>query len=128
MAHGQVPVTPGSGLSIDAHQVGDGGWQQIVRTVRADTRIPVTWTPVTTAAALIAADEARVGLLIYNASSVRVYLQFTNAATVTTTNADWYLDSGDRWDVPEEWVPMAVSAVGASAGSGTVNFTLGTET
>lgn len=127
MANASISLTPGAGVAIDAHQLGNGDFQQIIRTVKADTDNNNNWAVSTTPAAVIAADENRVGVLVCNLSSVRVYLAFNNAATVTSANADWYLDSGDRWEIPDPWVQMAISAVAASAGSGTCNFSLGTE-
>lgn len=128
MANSSVAVTPGSGATIDTFQIGSGDQQQIVRLAKVDTDNNNNWAVSTTAAAVISADESRVGVLVCNLSTVRVYLAFNNAATVTSSNADWYLDAGDRWEIPDPWVQSAISAVAASAGSGTCNFSLGTET
>ncbi|SRR6266498_2202630 len=133
MANASVAITPGAGANIDAHQVGNGDLQQIVRTAKADTvsaAAPTTWTVSTTASqSQIAADEARVAVLIYNASTVRVYLRFDNTAPLAAgTNAHWYLDAGDRYEVPDGICQLAISIIAATAGTGTVNFTLGTET
>jgi len=128
MANASVSITPGAGAQIDAHQIGSGDYQQIIRTAKVDTRNINDWAVSTTAAAVISADENRVGLLMYNASTVRVYIAFNNAAAVTSGNADWYLDSGDRWEVPDPFCQMAMSFLAASAGTGTLNVTLGTET
>lgn len=133
MANSSVSITPGSGANIDAHQIGSGDLQQIIRTAKADTvssASPTTWTVTTTASqSQIAADESRVAMLIYNASSVRVYLRFDNTAPLAAgTNAHWYLDAGDRYEVPDGICQLAVSIVAATGGTGTVNFTLGTET
>jgi len=128
MANSSVAVTPGTGANIDAYAITGGDLQQIVRLAKVDTDNNNNWAVSTTAAAVISADENRVGVLVYNASTVRVYLAFNNAATVTSANADWYLDAGDRWEIPDPWVQAAISAVAASAGTGTCNFSLGTET
>lgn len=128
MANSSVSITPGSGNNIDTHQISSGDHQQIVRLAKADTDTPSQWAVSTSAQLAVSADENRVGMLIYNASTVRVYLAFNALATVTSANADWYLDSGDRWEVPDPWCQAAVSAIAASAGSGTCNFSLGTET
>jgi hypothetical protein len=133
MANARVAITPGAGANIDAHQVGDGDLQQIIRLAKADTVSAAgstSWTVSTTAAtSQVAADESRVAELIYNASTVRVYLRFDNTAPLAAgTNAHWYLDSGDRYEVPDGIAQLAISIIAATAGTGTVNFTLGTET
>jgi hypothetical protein len=128
MANASVPVTPGTGANIDAYQIGNGDYQQIVRLAKVDTDNNNNWAVNTTAQAVISADESRVGVLVYNASTVRVYIAFNGLATVTAGTADWYLDAGDRWEIPDPWVQSAISAIAASAGSGTCNFSLGTET
>jgi hypothetical protein len=133
MANSSVPVTPGSGVSIDSHQISSGDQQQIIRQATSDTvdASPAnSWTVTTTASASqITANENRVAMLVYNASTVRVYLRFDGTAPlISGTNAHWYLDSGDRFEVPSGICQLAVSIIAASAGSGTVNFTLGTET
>lgn len=128
MANASVPITPGAGAAIDAHQIASGDYQQIIRTAKVDTDNNNNWAVNTTAQAVISADENRVGVLVCNLSTVRVYLAFNGAATVTSSNADWYLDAGDRWEIPDPWVQSAISCIAASAGSGTCNFSLGTET
>lgn len=133
MANSSVSVTPGSGVQIDSHQIGSGDQQQIIRHATADTvssAAPTTWTVSTSASqSQIAADENRVAMLIYNASTVRVYIRFDNTAPLATgTNAHWYLDAGDRYEVPYGVCQLAISIVAATSGTNTVNFTLGTET
>jgi hypothetical protein len=133
MANSSVSVTPGAGVLIDSHQISSGDQQQIVRLATADavsSASPATWAVLTTAStSQIAADESRVSMLIYNASNVRVYLRFDSTAPlIAGTNAHWYLDAGDRWEVPDGVCQLAISIIAATAGSGTVNFTLGTET
>jgi hypothetical protein len=133
MANSSVSVTPGAGVLIDSHQISSGDQQQIVRLATADavsSASPATWAVLTTAStSQIAADESRVSMLIYNASTVRVYLRFDGTAPlVAGTNAHWYLDAGDRWEVPDGVCQLPISIIAATAGSGTVNFTLGTET
>jgi len=132
MANSSVSVTPGSGVNIDSHQIGSGDQQQIIRTAKVDTvstAAGTSWTVSTTAAqSQIAADENRVGHLIYNASTVRVYIRFDNTAPLSSgSNAHWYLDSGDRYEVPDAFCQLAVSIIAATSGTGTVNFALGTE-
>jgi hypothetical protein len=131
MANASVPITPGAGASIDAHQVGNGDYQQIIRQVCADTidtgGTP-SWTAVTTGATPIAANESRVAMLIYNNSTCKIYLRFDTTLPVSAgTNAKWYLDPGDRFEVPYGLCQMPVSVVAATSGTGTVEFTPGNE-
>lgn len=131
MANSSINLTPGSGVVIDSHQISSGDQQQIVRTAKADTinGTGTPWTAVTTSATPIPANEGRVALLVYNASTVRVYIAFgTVTVNSSGSNAGWYLDAGDRWEVPDGLCQMAVSIIAATAGSGTVNFTPGDET
>lgn len=133
MANSSVSVTPGSGVNIDSHQIGSGDQQQIIRQVCADTvssAAPTSWPVSTTASqSQITPDESRVAELIYNASTVRVYIRFDNTAPVTSgSNAHWYLDAGDRYEVPYGICQLAISIIAATSGTGTVNFVLGTET
>jgi hypothetical protein len=133
MANSSVSVTPGSGVNIDTHQIASGDQQQIIRQVTSDTVSTagnVSW-PVSTTASTnqIASDENRVAMLIYNGSTVRVYLRFDGTAPLASgSNAHWYLDAGDRYEVPYGICQLPVSIVAATAGANTVNFTLGTET
>ncbi len=130
MVNSSVAITPGSGANIDAFSLGSNGdLQQIIRQATSDSLsgTGTPWTVSTTAANPIAADENRVCMLIYNASTVRVYIAFNTAAAVTSSNAGWFLDAGDRMEVPYGLCQMPVSAVASTAGSGTVNFTLGLE-
>ncbi|QES45251.1 hypothetical protein DEJ49_33470 [Streptomyces venezuelae] len=127
MADSQVAITAGSGTNIDTYAVSGGDHQQVVREARATAAASInTWTPSTTAStSQIAADASRVMLLITNASNVRVYLRFDSTAPTSATH-HWYLDAGDRWEVPMQLTTLAVSMLGASTGTGTVNSLLAT--
>lgn len=127
MADSAVAITAGSGTNVDTFAVSGGDHQQVVREARATAAAPInTWTPSTTASASqIAADASRVALLITNASNVKVYLRLDSTAPTSATH-HWYLDSGDRWEVPMPLTTLAVSMLGASAGTGTVNSLLAT--
>ncbi|MFE5369247.1 hypothetical protein [Streptomyces mirabilis] len=122
-----VPITAGAGTNVDTYQVASGDHQQIIREVRASAAAAInTWTPTTTGQATqIAADENRVGLLMNNASNVRVYLRF-DSTIPTTTAYHWYLDAGDRWEVPLALCQLAVSMLGQANGTGNVNSLLAT--
>lgn len=131
MANSSVPVTPGAGVSIDSHQIASGDQQQIIRHVTSDTinATGTPWTVSTTAATPIPANENRAAMLIYNASSTRVYVRFdTTTPTADGLNAHWFLDTGERWEVPWGLCQMTISIVAATAGTGTINFTVGDET
>lgn len=132
MANSSVSLTPGSGVSIDSYQTGSGDQQQIVRQACADTidtgGTP-SWAVVTTGATPIAANEARVCLLIYNNSTVKVWLRFDTTAPLSSgSNAKWHLDPGDRFEVPYGLCQMPISVCAATAGSGNIEFTPGNET
>jgi len=132
MGNSSVAITPGTGAAIDAFAIGNGDLQQIIRQAAADTVSSAgstSWAVSTTAStSQIAADENRVAMLIYNGSTVRVYIRFDSTAPVTSgSNAHWYLDSGDRFEVPYGCCQLPISIIGAVAGSGNVNFVLGTE-
>ena len=125
MPDSSVAITAGSGTLIDAFQLAGGDYQQIVRPAAATAVTLNTWT-VTTAgqASQIAADAGRVGLLLVSTSSGRVYLRF-DATIPTATAHHWFLEPGDRYEVPSALAVLAVSMAGAAAG-GTVLSTLAT--
>ncbi|NUP24018.1 MAG: hypothetical protein HOZ81_49785 [Streptomyces sp.] len=126
MADSAVPITPGSGANIDTYQLAGGDHQQVVREARATAVTTNTWTVSTTAStSQIAADTARVSVVMVNTSSVRVFLRFDSTAP-TSTSHHWYLDGGDRYEVPPEMSALAVSMVGASATTGSIVSTLAT--
>jgi hypothetical protein len=114
-----VAVTAGSGTDVKTFLDAASDHQQYVREIRADAETDNSWTVSTTAStSQIAADINRVGLLIVSAATGRVYLRFDSTAP-TATSYHWYLDPGDRWEVPSHLCQLAVSMLGASAG-GTV--------
>jgi len=122
-----VAITAGAGTGIDCFLLAGGDYQQVVREARATAAATInTWTPSTTAStSQIAADVNRVALLIVNKSNVRVYLRFDATAPTAATH-HWFLDAEDRWEVPVWLSTLAVSMLGASAGTGTVNSLLAT--
>lgn len=119
MADSSVPITAGSGTNIDTYAISGGDHQQVVREARATAAgTPNAWTPSTTAStSQVAADASRVAMLMTNASNVKVYLRFDATAPTAATHS-WYLDAGDRWEVPFHLVTLAVSMLGAAAGTG----------
>lgn len=120
-----VPVTAGTGTDVKTFLDAASDHQQYVREVRADAETDNSWT-VTTGGqtSQIAADINRVGMLMVSAATGRVYLRF-DATMPSATNFHWYLEPGDRWEVPSHLVELAVSMLGAVAG-GTINSHLGT--
>lgn len=126
MADSSVPITAGSGTNIDTYAISGGDHQQIVRQAKATAVTINTWTPTTSGqASQIAADASRVAMMIVNDSNSKVYLRFDSTIPTAATYS-WYLDSNDRWEVPEQLVTLAVSMLGEIAGTGTVNSTLAT--
>lgn len=127
MADSSVPITAGSGTNIDTYAISGGDHQQIVREAKATaTGNPNAWTPVTTAStSQVSADASRVAMLMVNGSNVRVYIRFDSTAP-TTASFHWYLDAGDRWEVPLQFVTLAVSMLGQATGTGSFLTTLAT--
>ncbi|WP_084963749.1 hypothetical protein [Thermoactinospora rubra] len=125
MADSAVPITPGSGANIDTYAVAGGDHQQIVREARATAVTTNTWTVSTTASTgQIPADAGRVAVAMVSLASARVYLRFDSTAP-TASSHHWYLDPGDRYEVPAEMTTLAISMLGASGG-GTIVSTLAT--
>jgi len=121
-----VPITAGSGTTIDTFALAGGDHQQVVREARATAVTTNSWTVATTAStSQIAADVNRVLVIMSNQSTVRVYLRFDSTAPTTSTY-HWYLDSGDRWEVPSHLCTLAVSMLGETTGSGSVHSLLAT--
>ena len=123
-SYGSVAVTPGAGEAIYTYTKTGGQEVQIVRENGAESITRQQWTVSTTAStSQIAADANRVQVLMVSLASARVYLNFSSTAPTATVH-DWYLDPGDRWEVPICLSEQAVSMLGAAAG-GTINSLLG---
>lgn len=119
VADSNVPVTPGSGVTIDTYQLAGGDHQQFIREVRGTAKgsLPnIPWT-VTTAglSSVIPADATRVGLILVSSASGIVWFRF-DATIPTSTAYDWFMSNGDRWEVPLAFSQFAVSMAGQSAG------------
>lgn len=100
-----------------------GPWY--VNEARATGSTTNTWTVATTAStSQVAADVSRVFMTINNTSSGRVYLRFDSSAP-TSTAYHWFLEAGDRYEVPPWLTTQAVSMLGAVA-AGTVVSLLAT--
>lgn len=125
VADSAVPITPGSGANIDTYQITGGDHQQVVREARATAVTTNSWTVSTSAStSQIAADASRVTVVIVSVANAKVYLRFDNTAPTAAIH-HWYLDPGDRYEVPPELATLAISMVGQTAG-GTVQSTLAT--
>lgn len=121
-----VAITAGSGTAVDTIALGDGSHQQVVRIAQTNAApaTPTSWTVTTTGLSnVVAADITRVAMLVTSAASGRVYLRFDATIPTSTVNS-WFIDPGDRWEVPVAFVTRAVSLKGDVAG-GTINITLG---
>lgn len=117
-----IGITAGAGTNIRAFQKVSGDYDQYVRAAfgtAKGTLSNIPWT-VTTAglASAIAADVTRVGLVITSAANGVVWVRF-DSTIPTLTTYDYLLNSGDRWEVPHEFVQLAQSWAGAVPG-GTV--------
>lgn len=123
MADSAVVITAGVGTSIDSYQQASGDHQQVIRHAKATGKTEDSWTIATTAVtSRIAADASRVGIMMVNGGNGRVYLRF-DATAPTALIYHMYLESGDRYEVPDYAVGLAVSVLGQFAG-GTLNTTL----
>lgn len=122
-----IAVTPGSGATLRLYAPTAGGSVQYVKELDASATGagPSSWTLATTAAtSVIAADVQRTDIMMVNWGSSRVCMNFSSTAP-TTTLADWYLDPGDRFVVPNGLAQLAVSFIAVAAG-GVLSYTLGT--
>lgn len=98
-----------------------------IREVRANTETDNFWTASQTAAtSVIAADATRVGVLVVNNTTGRVYFRFDTTAPTSASNGHhWFLESKERWEVPEHLTSVVWSVV-AEIASGHVVFHLAT--
>lgn len=127
MADSAVAITAGSGTSIDTFAVAGGDHQQVVRESRATAESESFWAASLTAStSQVAADAGRVGVLITNNTTGRVFFRFDSTAPTSATNGHhFYLESGERWEVPYWLSTLAISVIAAIA-SGHVVFHLAT--
>jgi hypothetical protein len=117
-----VPITAGTGTNIRAFQKVSGDYDQYVREAGATakgTLSNIPWLVTTAGLPAVIAAETRVGLVIVSAATGTVYLRFDT--TIPTPSAtpplyDWYLQPGDRYEVPLAFDAVAISMVGSTAG------------
>lgn len=116
MADSAVAVTAGTGTTIDTYQIASGDHQQIIRQAKATAKTDNSWTVATTAvSSQVAADASRIGIMMVNGGSGRVYIRF-DATLPTPTTAATFLEAGDRYEVPEYAVTLTISVLGQFAG------------
>lgn len=114
-----IPITAGTGTNVRAFQKVSGDYDQYVRESRATAAGSlISWTATTGGtASAVAADVTRVGLLLVSAATGTVYLRFDSTIPVIATPAyHWYLQPGDRYEVPLAFCQLAVSMVASTAG------------
>jgi hypothetical protein len=129
VADSTVAITAGSGTLLKSSLVDAGANQvQYVRELPADVAAaPGTWTLAVTASTIIASDAMRLGVMISNTGTARVFLRFDGtAATSAVGGYHTYLEPGDRWELPEWLCRLPVSVIAASVG-GTLTYLLGTK-
>jgi hypothetical protein len=121
-----VTISEGTGTEVDTFALANGDHQQVVREARATAVTTNSWTVSTTAStSQIAADVNRVLVIMTNQSTVRIFLRFDSTAPTSATH-HWYLEPGDRWEIPAQLCTLAISMLGASAGSGSMHSLLAT--
>lgn len=126
MGLSSVAATAGSGVDFETFLNAGSKHTQYVRE-RTATAVPAVnnWTiSLTASAPQVTADTSRVAMLMVNNGTNRVYLRFDSTAP-TSTVFHWFLEAGDRWEVPSKWVELAVSMLGTTA-SGNFLTTFGT--
>lgn len=121
-----IALTPGSGaLATTFTRTTSGFKDQVIRDAQATALTRDAWTVSTTGvASRIAADIGRVRMtmVLLPSATGRVYLRF-DGTIPSSTVFDWYLDPGERYEVPEELVPLAVSVIGTTI-AGLLNTTM----
>ncbi len=120
-----LAVTPGSGTTLKVYAQTSGGSIQYVRELDATAQTHGSWTLSATATtSAIAADVQRIGVMMVNNGSLVVYMRFDSTAPSTTVN-HWYLNPGDRYEVPHWWCGLAVSFISTGTG-GALTYSLAT--
>lgn len=107
-----TPVTPGTGADVAVFNTAASDLEQIVRQAWASTKgTTVDWACLTAgAASVMTFDDNRVGIMMMNKSSGRVYINWdTSVPGVAADAHDWYLESGDRFLVPDYARSLAIS-------------------
>jgi hypothetical protein len=123
---GTVSVASAGTNPIEVFSKTNGNDQQQFRQVTVEGETVGTYTPATSPSNIFGTvDITRCRVLLCNLSTVRVYLMF-GTASLTISNAPWYVEAGERFMVPEDLCPRVLQAVAATTGSGTMNWYSGT--
>src|SRR4051812_48799501 len=98
-----------------------------IREVRGNAETETFWAAlVTGTTSVVAADVTRIGVLVVNRTTGRVYFRFdATMPTAATNGSHWFLDADERWEIPEDKTGLAMSVIAAIA-SGHVVFHLTT--
>jgi len=102
----------------------DGSRVQVVREHSATAITHGTWTLSVTGSTVISADVQRVGMWIVNTGNARVFLRF-DTTDPTSAIHHWYLDPGERYEMPYWGTELPVRMV-AQAASGALTYALAT--
>ena len=120
-----LAVTPGSGTTLKVYAQTSGGSVQYIRELDATAQTHGSWTLSATAStSYIAADVQRVGIVMVNNGTLPVYLRYDSTPPTTTVN-HWYLQPGDRYEVPIYLSTLAISFVSTGTG-GALTYSLAT--
>jgi hypothetical protein len=125
MSISDVAITAGVGTEVRAYKPGAGDYIQVIQEVRATakstslTNIP--WLVTSTGLAnVIPADVTRVGLLIVSEASGILYIRLDSTIPTVPTSGlgayDYYLNTGDRWEVPIQFAQLTQSWIGSVPG------------
>ena len=121
MADAFVPITAGVGTAIDTYQVTGGDHQQVVREARATALVATTWNvSVAGTNNILAADSSRLMVTMVNYSTGRVYIDFDATVPLNNLVAHWYLESGERYEVPIYFVTQPISMKGEIASNAVI--------
>jgi hypothetical protein len=111
MADSNVPITAGTGTSIDTYQVASGDHQQIVRDARGAAITHTDWALATTAAVVVSASASCLRMIaVLQGATGRVFLRF-DGTNPTTTVYQWYLEPDDRYEIPLELSTFNIRAI-----------------
>lgn len=121
-----LAVTPGSGTTLKVYAQTSGGSIQYVRELDATAQTHGSWTLSAAASTShIAADVTRLGIVMVNNGSLPVYLRYDSTAPTTLIN-HWYLQPGDRYEVPSDRTTLAISFISTGTSNGALTYSMTT--
>lgn len=121
MADAFVPITAGVGTAIDTYQIAGGDHQQIVREARATALVATTWNvSVAGNTNILAADASRLFVTMVNYSTGRVFIDFDATVPLNNQVAHWYLEAGERYEVPIYLATQPISMKGEIASNAVI--------